>query len=136
MANWCFNRLAVTGPDADVARLRQSVARPDAAGERAALSLQQIAPMPAEPEGTTSRADGPNGDQWRRRHWGTKWDVACADVEQDRLTEGARTLVYVFDSAGSPPEAALATLAERFPTCRFKSHSRRAAVCRSGATRR
>jgi len=60
---------------------------------------QTLIPMPEELEGTQGLSDSPNWYDWRRQHWGTKWDIYNATCE--RMDEN--TLVMSFDTAWSPP---------------------------------
>lgn len=66
---------------------------------------------------------------WNLRNWGVKWDVALANNEDSRSTEmtkdvssdddGIDFISYQFETAWSPPEMAIAKLAEQYPTLSF-----------------
>ena len=131
MPNWCENDLTISGPTEDVERLIAAVrpiddftavpGRPIETSdeERSAFSLDRIVTMPAALRETVSPRDEPNDwYTWALGHWGTKWDVR-ARLVRDETRDGSRVLLYVFDSAWSPPHAAIAALAARYPTCAF-----------------
>lgn len=98
------------------------------------LSFEKVLPTP----------EGGDWYSWRLENWGTKWDAsfdgpmaaiaaAEADVEAsvERLgaqddavaspTEepGAESILYRFDTAGSPPASAVKALAARYPELTF-----------------
>ena len=64
---------------------------------------------------------------WNCRNWGTKWDVAVSDNSQysdtyiEGPTENGENLVvyYNFNTAWSPPFAALAKLSSQYPSLLF-----------------
>lgn len=59
-----------------------------------------------------------NWYNFNNREWGTKWDVAISNNEDpsERLVDESDTkLVYMFDTAWSPPIGALNALSEQYP---------------------
>lgn len=48
---------------------------------------------------------------WALDHWGTKWDIEDASVEE----AGPTQVTYEFDTAWSPPEPVCRKLREQFP---------------------
>jgi hypothetical protein len=71
--NWCLNRLAIAGPPAAVKLLVEELASPDAALDFAALRPtppELLADQPVPAEGF------PDWYEWRRTHWGVKWNAS------------------------------------------------------------
>lgn len=68
-------------------------------------------------DGDVSISDGFNagGYDWCIQHWGTKWNVG--DTVQ--LRRFARSVLFTFDTAWSPPTPIVFALSERFPGFRF-----------------
>jgi hypothetical protein len=139
MPNWCWNRLAITGPEETVAEALESVAAEATPDTRldpefgttvspSALSLEKIKPTPEDLVGSKTDPMAPfellynepgpgQADDWytwRVRNWGTKWDV---DAEIEKREPGEAHLA--FDSAWSPPVPAVVALSERFPDLEF-----------------
>ena len=90
------------------------------------LSFRSFVPEPATIDGSW--------DRWHCENWGTKWDArfegdGCglgaegADVALSTETNGVvatpEVLVYKFDTAWSPPVAAVEAMANAFPTLAF-----------------
>ena len=57
------------------------------------------------------REFGDDWYHWNIRNWGTKWEISDVVVERQNDT----TLRYGFQTAWSPPESALTSLAEQYP---------------------
>lgn len=106
MPNWCENRLKVSGPKGQVDAIVEAVKCDNPAATD--LSLNKMVPMP------DVMCMGEDEIQWACRNWGTKWDVDATSVRVDD-----ETVVFRFDSAWSPPDAAVITFAERFPDVEF-----------------
>lgn len=137
MPNWCYNRITIEPRDTTkMPEFRafttwlESQRVQSADGN--AFSLAYCVPEPPQAEETTheppttiaaatsvtdvlalvdSLSPRPAYDwySWRIQHWGTKWDVdACVQVNADNVG-------IAFDSAWSPPQAAIRSLAARFP---------------------
>lgn len=122
MPNWCNNNLSVTGPKAGISAFRKWLGKDG-------FKLNKIAPLPKELDGSYSPHPNPESKEakalvkkygannwydWQVANWGTKWDV---DAE---VNEENDTGVYIsFDSAWSPPCAAIAALSEKFPKLSF-----------------
>ncbi len=54
---------------------------------------------------------------WRLEHWGSKWDLLVGDFQI--ITSSSDLFEAHFQTAWSPPLAAIATLAARFPCLSF-----------------
>lgn len=107
MPNWCLNTLDVSGPRDDLAAFA-GLARGCVDGEELALSLHALVPEPAVMPEESDRVE------WRRRTWGTKWDITGVHLfQQDRL------LTYTFWCPWTPPLPWLRQVAERFPGLTF-----------------
>lgn len=112
MPNWCENGLTVTGDRAEIDRFVK-----DAAGETHAyettgqdavqsdFSLAKLYPAPA----------GAELEDWRVEHWGTKWDVNVVDSHR----EAAGEVFFQFDTAWTPPLAALRHISTLYPGLKF-----------------
>lgn len=126
MPNWCMNELLVQGPKKDLARFKKAVAL-----KNSALSLKALVPEP-EPAVMREQLVHPGPDilppntpaasirdqdlwyHWRCSFWGTK-----ADVEAKLVVEDDTRLTYTFDSAWSPPGAAIRAGSKKWPTLVF-----------------
>lgn len=136
MPNWCENRVTISTDTAEeLTEIRAFLTKDDNP-----FSLDAIVPMPeilhrvlapgyrdedgrsimasGEPatEAEQAEIDASGATDWRIwavDNWGTKWDT---DGEHVRVDENFDTdVVYHFDTAGGPPEAAIYALRERFP---------------------
>ncbi len=133
MPNWCANDLAIHGPTESLEKLLSEYG-----GEDTALSLEAIDPTPAallDTEAGTTKIDAlgvetKNGVrvdhlreqygatdsyEWRKAHWGTKWDV-----EAEVLFQSDQDIQIRFDSAWAPPVRAIEKLSAKYPDCTFK----------------
>ncbi len=92
MPNWCSNQATIHGTKEQILELA-------GAYERGAV-IQNYLPVPEDVEDKT---------EYRRNHWGTKWDFGktqySADEECDwQVDEMGHGLVHLrFETAGSPP---------------------------------
>jgi hypothetical protein len=106
MPNWVFNRLTVTADEATLTSLAESVAGVSGSTlpgvEPEPLSFQSVLPRPA--------ASDDDWYEWNVSNWGTKWDVNDVGVERS-----PGELVFVFDTAWSPPFPVVARLSQLFP---------------------
>lgn len=103
MPNWCSNCLTVSGTPSSL-KIFSLLARGTVAGrgdKETPLSFQALRPRPENEE---------DWYNWQICNWGTKWDV---DNNTD-FTENPESLVYIFDTAWSPPEALLYYLVEKY----------------------
>jgi Ferredoxin-like domain in Api92-like protein len=123
--NWCSNTVIITGPEQDIDRLAQEICLQESKNNPPVLRLERLLPTPPEllENQQTNPAtaiqllqrDPEEGEQddwysWRVRNWGTKWDIDAA------VEVGPGTLTSSFDSAWSPPVAAMRLISERYPS--------------------
>lgn len=133
MPNWCFNRLTVEGPEAEVDTFAEQVT-----GE-SALDFEKILPTPEEmfePKEAASGEETLSGAimelmgqrepsdwySWRVQNWGTKWpaDGEAMEVNEEPAGEGRKRRTYIFDTAWSPPGPLCDYLAEQYPQLEFR----------------
>ncbi len=83
-------------------------------GERAqnVLNFHSLVPIPTE---VIEAGYDPAGYDWERNHWGCKWGACSAELADE--WEGH--LIYLFDTAWSPPIAFLEKLGPQWPTLKF-----------------
>lgn len=122
MPNWCQNEVSISGPEENIARVK------DHLNGHEAFCLNKIKPIPDELRGTRS----PNDDQekaeylqkkyghsswysWCVANWGTKWNTVDAS-----LRDFSDHLFYTFHTAWSPPISAIQQLAEDYPELRIE----------------
>ena len=122
MPNWCENTINISGDQETLMNLKKFVGRPlkregDDPIENPIFSLYNITAPTKDSEPRIGEAFKSQGDDdWYHNQinsWGTKWDVAGENVY---MSESEGSLSYSFDSAWSPPDLAIAKLAEVFPT--------------------
>lgn len=126
MPNWCQNTLAIEGDSSEIAKFREWL-------NDQPLTLQKIHPMPKELEDTISptpdwsaadaekakilqeKYGADNWYDWHVKNWGTKWDIEAEEVSE----ETDDRICFSFESAWSPPEAAIKKLGVMFPSLDF-----------------
>ena len=75
MPNWCYNKLTITGPEADVRSFKEKAAgpcpwlKPDET-EVEVLNFHSLVPVPDEVLQAGYEAAGYD---WERENWGCKW---------------------------------------------------------------
>lgn len=117
MPNWCTNKLAVYGPEADVIRFKEQAVGYEPWShikdqEQSGLNFHSLVPIPPE---VLSAGYDPAGYDWEVVNWGCKWgahDAELADEWEGHLT-------YTFSTAWAPPVPFLANLAPHWPTLLF-----------------
>lgn len=131
MPNWCQNNVAVSGPAKDIKKFSKWLN--DGKG-----LLTKINPTPKALLGTAAGFHGDPEEQeklekksaankkkygyanwydWNVANWGTKWDI---DAEIDDISSSDEEIIFGFNSAWSPPEAAFETMSEKFPNLSFR----------------
>jgi len=128
MPNWCYNELHVGGTSDKLRRFYRAAKR----GTRL-ICLQKFLPMPRELRNTQSphkdtkrykylkeKFGQDNWYDWHVKNWGTKWDVNRESCHLDY--NGPRSLIYVFDTAWSPPCPVLKKMSKKFKQLRFIMH--------------
>ena len=127
MPNWCHNKLKVDG-DGDLVEAFALAEEVDVEGTKVPLTFSNDVPEPGDPESY-------DWYSWRVENWGTKWEpsfdgpfLALGDSEADvdttvlgqgRWTLGDGALLYVFDTAWSPPVPWLDKVAALYPALEF-----------------
>jgi hypothetical protein len=117
MPNWCNNKLAVYGPEADVSRFKEKAVghspwlKVEEQKENV-LNFHSLVPIPAE---VVEAGYDKAGYDWERNNWDCKWGAYSAELADE--WEGH--LTYLFDTAWSPPLAFLEKLAPQWPTLTF-----------------
>jgi Ferredoxin-like domain in Api92-like protein len=116
MPNWCSNRLAVYGPDEDVARFKDKAAGNSpwhaADGEKNVLNFHSLVPILPEILAAGYEAAGYS---WELKNWGCKWGACSAHLADE--WEGR--LEYAFETPWSPPIPFLTKAALDWPTLTF-----------------
>ena len=108
MPNWCANEVTIHNmeeqPTKDLVK----------AADKGEL-LNWILPMPEKLKDTEATlASGEGWYSWRVNNWGTKWDVESYYI--DHYKKGNNYVIELsFDSAWSPPRAAMNKLKELYP---------------------
>lgn len=132
MPNWCMNTLLVTGPVDDVQRLLDTVEDSETSLSLAKIVtppeaiVNSVSPQRNEEEAEKLRAlyGAVDWYSWNVSNWGTKWDVTATIITDSNESKygykthdqpETRTVKFAFDSAWSPPTAAIAILAKQFP---------------------
>ena len=116
MPNWCYNKLTITGPEADVQAFKARAVGHSPWKEREedpdALNFHSLVPVPDEVLQAGYEAAGLD---WERENWGCKWG---AD-EPQILDEGGNRIIYEFCTAWSPPIEFLQKVAVQWPALVF-----------------
>lgn len=102
MPNWCNNKLEIEDCSPELAAYLQENG----------LSFEKIKPTP--PEKLTDEKG--SWYQWRVDNWGTKWDL---DEESVFHEYDKNKYSFLFNTAWSPPCAAIITLSKKFPDDEF-----------------
>ncbi|MEC7688115.1 MAG: hypothetical protein VX514_03650 [Candidatus Thermoplasmatota archaeon] len=125
MPNWCSNSITITG-GSNTIRTLWGDTKSNRENENYGL-LNAMVPMPAALKGTSSPpypkdsphykpqpvVDGHNNwYDWCVERWGTKWDIDDDALEFEDHGDGTATIRGWFESAWSPPIAALNTFCE------------------------
>lgn len=131
MPNWCSNTIVVGGEAADISEFNAWL--DDGKGV-----LSKILPTPTpltetmsgfhgdpEKQAELEKQEQSNLEQfgyknwydWNIGNWGTKWDV---DAEIDDSNNTDEQVIFSFESAWSPPQKAIAILAEKFSKLSFR----------------
>ena len=102
MPNWCWNRVAVSGSEEDMKKLKEHVS-----SEESEFDFDKIIPMPKD----INRRRSYRRYDWSRENWGTKWNSSDVSVKSMSDTDA----VYTFLTAWSPPEPIILKLRELYP---------------------
>lgn len=127
MPNHVSNTLSITGPEQDVRAFHAAVSIDR--GEDSGI-IRTFLPFPTELEGkditdkngdVVGRAFSDEGYNWCLKNWGTKWGDYDTDVvsEPSEIIDGDWQVIYSYDTAWSPADAAIITIAKQFPNLTF-----------------
>lgn len=126
MPNWIYNNLNITGPEDEVREFHASV---DVGEDDNGGFIRKFIPFPAELEGNVIIANGEpvgraftdEGYWWCVNNWGTKWGDCETEVvsEPHELSDGTWSASYRYSTAWSPADAAIVTIAKKFPNLTF-----------------
>ena len=120
MPNWCSNKIRVAGPtdaindfvewlDGGKGLLNKIISTP----EELTKSQSPFNGSKQQSDDLVAEYGFDNWYDWNINKWGTKWDVD-ADVQQ-----AGNEVSLIFDSAWSPPQRAIALLAQKFNNLSF-----------------
>lgn len=117
MPNWCLNTITITGPHDELERFASRFTE-DEDGDISLLDT--FHPFP----------DGiDDWYGWCVDNWGTKWPDKSRRVAKDQTDR----LVFIGDTAWSPPIRGLATIAEDWPALTFSITYDEPGMCFYGA---
>lgn len=122
MPNHVFNVLKVSGPKQEVNRFilhAEGLYPWDTANKLELLSCASFIPPPKD----AIENYGEIGYHWAVANWGTKW--GCYDIDRHI---GKRSVLYIFQSAWSPPVPVIYRMVMNFPKLRFSLHYREGAM--------
>ena len=120
MPNHCSNRIEISGEPRDVKRVKKFLQ-----GKERCFDFNNILPIPEELENTLVPVLDPktfknrrlrklygtdNWYDWKKSKWGTKWNSYNGKIDD----ENEEYIVYLFDTAWSPPEPVIHALREKF----------------------
>lgn len=122
MPNWCLNKVTISGPVADLTKLKDELHSTWDKDKETWFDLSKIDP---EPQGLMAEDDlGPHGQtlcfqrcQWRITHWGVKWNVILAeepDLVKDPDGQETGYLTYVFSTPWNAPFEAYKKLRSKY----------------------
>jgi hypothetical protein len=116
MPNWCSNKLTINGPEADVQAFKtEAVGHPpweQPEKEPAVLNFHSLVPVPEE---VLKAGYESVGCHWEVENWGCKWGAGNTTI----VDEWPGCIIYQFDTAWSPPEQFLQTVAVQWPALVF-----------------
>ena len=140
MPNWCMNVLTIYGGESKTAPVCESmkgVLPSDEGNSETPFSFHSVIPQPdflldendprrtgKPPKSSELLASLSNTDQrvmpdwytWRCDKWGTKWDISPDNIFVEKR---ARSVMYSFETAWSPPHPVIAALSAKFPTVKM-----------------
>ena len=113
MPNWCYNKLTITGPEADVQAIKSKAVgccpwfKTDQT-ETEVLNFHSLVPVPEEVLKAGYESAGCN---WEKENWGCKWGADDAKI----LDAWETCIIYEFYTAWSPPIEFLEKVAVAYP---------------------
>jgi len=136
MPNWCSNTLIVTGDKEELKKFKE-FAQTEKDGKINVLDHEQFIPYPQKfkdldkedancsfnlGEGENKEkdkdklVDGLNGYDWCLKYYGTKWGICEPNLNSD---DNDDELVYLFETAWSPPLPIIKKMGEMFKSLNF-----------------
>lgn len=122
MPNWCLNKVTISGPTADLAKLKDELHSTWGKDKETWFDLSKIDPEPLGPMAEDDQ--GPHGQtlcfqryNWRINHWGVKWNVILAeepDLVKDPDGQETGYLTYVFSTPWNAPFEAYKKLRSKY----------------------
>lgn len=127
MPNHVYNNLTVTGPESDVRAFHNAV---NVDSDDNSGIIRAFLPFPAKLEGeeitdkngdVVGRAFSDEGYYWCLKNWGTKWGDYETEIvyEPAEIIPGNWGVAYRYNTAWSPANAAIITIAKQFPNLTF-----------------
>jgi hypothetical protein len=120
MPNWCSNNIRVSGPDAALNEFAEWLDDGNNLLSKIIPTPEELTKVQSPFNGTKEESDAliakyghNNWYDWNIANWGTKWDV------EPNLQTNDGEIGLVFESAWSPPQRAIALLAEKFDDLSF-----------------
>lgn len=117
MANTVYNRLAISGPPADLAALVERLRGPDLDdGDERVLDFRRHVPIPDDLDLSSSSTGLPPSYIWAVDNWGTKWNAIYPEIEGN---PGSGCVRYDFETAWTTADAWLFVVSAAHPTLTF-----------------
>lgn len=127
MPNHVYNILSVSGPESDVRAFHDAI---NIDSDDNSGIIRAFLPFPAELEGkpitredgtVIGRAFSDEGYNWCLRNWGTKWGDYDTEIlsEPSKISSSDWEVVYSYNTAWSPANPAIISIAKRFPNLTF-----------------
>ena len=120
MPNWCSNNIRVSGPDAALNEFAEWLDDGNNLLSKIIPTPEELTKVQSPFNGTKEESDAliakyghNNWYDWNIANLGTKWDV------EPNLQTNDGEIGLVFESAWSPPQRAIALLAEKFDDLSF-----------------
>lgn len=116
MPNWCEHDLVIQGNPEDIAKFKDF-----AKSENSVLDQNKFIPYPKKflPALKVFR---PGEYEWRKKHWGTKWEIEAPSLYEGKTRNGKTTLQYFFLCAWSPCLPIILAMGKKFKSLQFKLH--------------
>lgn len=108
MPNWCSNKLTISGNTVSLDKLKEYVLG-ELMGNPVPFDFEKVIPIPAEIVAKKRE------NHFCIEKWGTKWNLDDETDFEDHDGGKEGTIVYIFQTAWSPPNNVLQALAEVFP---------------------
>lgn len=133
VANRCINALTISGSAQAASELLTVMIGPtglldferllptpaDKRGRDTDTTLELAVLLTADPSLIMELADSEAGGErlWRMAHWGSR---TVPEMRLDETSSGPGHLVFVFQSANTPPDMAIAAMSARWPELAFE----------------